>query len=304
VVAPGGVLRLVPMGVLHDGEKFAIERFAVSVVSGMSMTNMSPRPGRKIEALVAGISDPGPVVTKLDQAMMAAVADAGDGAADTRGLAGTRQTRAVRSAREVRNGAEAPTAGAASLEELRKRFALPGVKEEVDALRLILAGTNILNKDFTVGHFSEEAESGRYRIVHIATHGFFGGNAESSFIMAYDDLLTINGLQALLKSESFEKNPIELLSLSACQTAQGNDRAPLGISGAAIKARAKSVVGTLWPVDDDAAKSLMTSLYTRMTRDGLSKTAALREAQLELLRTNRSQAPFFWAPFVLIGNWL
>jgi len=302
VVAPSGVLRLVPIAVLHDGQQFAIERFSVSIVTGMTMTNMSPKAGRTVEALVAGVSYPGPVVDKLGPTMMTAVAESDDvSGAEKRGLSSRPQTRSVRDGRATATGAAAR--GSAS-DAMKERLALPGVKEEVDALRSILPGINMLNQDFTLGHFSAEAESGRYRIFHIATHGFFGGSAETSFIMAYDDLLTIDGLQSLLKSESFEKNPIELLSLSACQTAQGNDRAPLGISGAAIKARAKSVIGTLWPVDDDAAKTLMQSLYLGITRDGLSKTDALRKAQLELLHASGSQGPFFWAPFVLIGNWL
>ena len=94
------------------------------------------------------------------------------------------------------------------------------------------------------------------------------------------------------------------MSLSACQTAEGNDRAPLGISGAAIKARAKSVLGTLWPVEDNAAKLLMQYLYAELTQKQQSKAEALRQAQLRLLRQPATQHPFFWAPFVLIGNWL
>jgi hypothetical protein len=140
------------------------------------------------------------------------------------------------------------------IEDLRASLSLPGVKEEIEALRGILHGNTLLDAQFTVGQLHQQAESGDYRIVHIASHGVFGGSAETSFILAYDDLITMNGLQGLLKAEKLQSTPIELLSLSACETAEGNDRAPLGISGAAIKARARSVLGTLWPVADDAAK--------------------------------------------------
>lgn len=108
----------------------------------------------------------------------------------------------------------------------------------------------------------------------------------------------------MLKSENFQNNPMELLTLSACETAEGNFRAPLGFSGAAIKTRAKSVLGTLWPVEDNAAKSVMKKFYGGMVNAGLTKTEALRQAQLELLHSRQFDHPFFWAPFVLIGNWL
>ena len=121
--------------------------------------------------------------------------------------------------------------------------------------------------------------------------------------MAYDDLITLDDLQAVLRSEKFQNNPVELLSLSACETAEGDDRSPLGISGAAIKARAKSVLGTLWPVEDHAARVVMEGFYTGLKSGQLSKAQALREAQLTVMKNKDSARPFFWAPFVLIGNW-
>jgi CHAT domain-containing protein len=141
-------------------------------------------------------------------------------------------------------------------------------------------------------------------MVHIASHGIFGGTADTSYILAYDDLLTLNGLQSLLKADQFRKNPIELLSLSACETAQGNDRAPLGISGAATKARAKSVLGTLWPVEDNAARTLMENFYKGLVTAHLTKAQSLRQAQVGLIHREEFSHPFYWAPFVLIGNWL
>lgn len=298
IVVPDGPLRLVPFAALDDGRRYAIEKYAVSTVTGLSMTNSAPPDERKAASLIAGLSEPGDVVDKLDGALTAQLLDAGSaGESGARGVSvfgilGTRELRSPRAA------GSAPREAA----DLKTRLALPGVKDEVRALAAILPGTRLLDAEFTVRRFSREAESGDYRIVHIASHGVFGGSAETSFIMAHDDLLTMNGLQALLRAEKFQKNPIELLSLSACQTAEGNDRSPLGFSGAAIRARAKSVLGTLWPVEDNAARHIMESLY-RGLADGLSKTEALRRAQLALLRQGDSEHPFYWAPFVLIGNW-
>ena len=98
--------------------------------------------------------------------------------------------------------------------------------------------------------------------------------------------------------------PIELLTLSACETAEGNDRAPLGISGAAIKAKAQSVIGTLWPVGDEAARMVMGKFYAGLAKENFSKAEALQHAQKEILADKALSHPFYWAPFSLIGNWM
>jgi CHAT domain-containing protein len=141
-------------------------------------------------------------------------------------------------------------------------------------------------------------------VVHIASHGVFGGSAASSYLLAYDDLLTLDTLQTLLRSDASRRQPIELLTLSACQTAEGNERAPLGLSGAALKARARAVLGTLWPVDDAATVRLMQAFYREwLAQPEAGKAAALRSAQLALLRNRDTRHPYYWAPFALIGNW-
>jgi CHAT domain-containing protein len=287
VVVPDGALRLLPFGVLHDGQRHAIEKYAVSTVTGMTMTNSALARTHGVDALVVGVADPGPVVGKLSAQMAGAILQPAAG-----GLAQSRSLRAMRS-----------VAPSSQLEQLRTSLQLPGVKEEVDALAAVLPGKHLLDAQFTVDHFQRETTASDYRIIHIASHGVFGGSAESSFIMAYDDLLTMNGLQRILKADKFTRAPLELLSLSACETAEGNERAPLGISGAAIRARAKSVLGTLWPLEDKAAQQVMTRFYTGLSKDGLGKAEALRQAQLALIRDPNSAHPFFWGAFILIGNW-
>jgi len=305
IVVPDGALRLVSMGALHDGKQFAIEKFAIATVTGLTMTNSDPPSGRAVLSLIAGLSEPGPVVEKLSQTTVAQILGPGSGKSEpSRGLSHTRAMRAPRLRATEGSTAAASVDAVERASELRASLALPGVKEEIRALGTILRGAHMLDAEFTVGPFQRAAESGDYRIVHIASHGVFGGSAETSYIMAYDDLLTMNSLQSLLKSERFRKNPIELLSLSACETAEGDDRSPLGISGAAIKARAKSVLGTLWPVEDNAARMVMERFYQTLTSAHPSKARALQQAQIELIRKREFSHPFFWAPFVLIGNWL
>jgi CHAT domain-containing protein len=208
-------------------------------------------------SLVVGLSEPGPVVDKHRLLLSRADPAIGLGRKGSEGEGeGLARTIELRSMRGLRSAAPSgQPSSPRQIEDLRASLTLPGVKEEIEALRGILHGNTLLDAQFTVGQLHQQAESGDYRIVHIASHGVFGGSAETSFILAYDDLITMNGLQGLLKAEKLQSTPIELLSLSACETAEGNDRAPLGISGAAIKARARSVLGTLWPVADDVAKA-------------------------------------------------
>jgi len=323
VVVPDGAVRLIPLAALYDGQRYAVEKYAISMVTGMSMTNVSDPVRDGVAALVAGLAQPGPVVGKLGTLLAAQVLDPDAATGANRpGLVsrgGMRELRMLEvrarqqgkkeeghDGHDRRNDPVAvkPSVSLAEVQALRERLALPGVGDEVRGLGGILAGQRLLDGEFTVNRFQDAVASGDYRILHIASHGIFGGNAESSFIMAYDDVLDMNALQRLLKAEKFQKAPIELLSLSACQTAEGNDRAPLGISGAAIKARAKSVLGTLWPVEDAAAKTLMQHLYKGLAQEHRGKADALRQAQLNLLHDPATQHPFYWAPFVLIGNWL
>ena len=301
VVVSDGALRLVAMGALHDGKSFAIEKFAVTTVTGLSMTNTSAPSGRTMQFLVAGVSEPGPVVDKLSQSIVKELLASRPGRpVEVASLSTSRNMRSIKPRAMAPVNDDASSRSAA----LRQALALPGVKQEVEAISRIARSTSLLNAPFTVEGFRREAESGAYRVVHIASHGVFGGTADSSYVLAYDDLLTLDSLQSLLNADEFRKNPIELLSLSACETAEGDDRSPLGLSGAALKARAKSVLGTLWPVEDTAARKTMEGFYDGLVTTHLSKAQALRQSQIDLLRSPEFSHPFFWAPFVLIGNWL
>jgi CHAT domain-containing protein len=327
VVVPDGALRLVALGALHDGSRFAIEKFAISTLTGLSITNTSPASAPSFQSLLAGVSEFGPVVDKLEQGEVGRVA-LNDGISRRlgsnapSGLASSRTLRAIGGRNDLSASSNASNASNTSntsntssstssinsaesrTRALRAALALPGVKDEIAAIRPILPGASMLDAAFTVDGFRREAEAAPRQIIHIASHGVFGGAADSSYILAYDDILTLDGLQSLLKADQFRKQPLELLTLSACETAEGNDRSPLGIAGAAIKARAKSVLGTLWPVDDNAARKAMEKFYRGLMAAHLSKTEALRQAQIELLRSEEFSHPFFWAPFLLVGNWL
>ena len=101
-----------------------------------------------------------------------------------------------------------------------------------------------------------------------------------------------------------EEKALELLVLSACETAAGDKWAALGLAGMAVKAGAKSTIATLWSVNDAATARLMSQFYEELVINHKEKSQAIREAQLALLNNDRYTHPLYWAPYVLVGNWL
>ena len=182
---------------------------------------------------------------------------------------------------------------------------LPYVRTELEQFNDLFESTLLIDADFTLDRFEEQVRSNPFSVVHIASHGQFGGSPSTTFIMAYDDTrLTLTDLERMVRLARFRDQPIELLTLSACETAEGDDRAALGLAGVAIKAGARSALATLWPVHDRATADLMAQFYQQL-RDhpGRSKAKALQQAQLKLLHTRRYRDPKLWSPFLIIGNW-
>ena len=193
----------------------------------------------------------------------------------------------------------------AGLTEPRQGFAaLPHVSYELDTIQDLYGGTQLLNQDFLVERMEQVLKTGDYSIVHIASHGQFASDADQSFILTFDDKLTMDQLEDLIGRLRYREEPIELLTLSACETAVGDDRAALGLAGIAIKAGARSALATLWRVEDEATAILITEFYRQLYQSSISRAQALRLAQLTLLRHVRYHSPFFWSPFLLINNWL
>ncbi|NES82628.1 MAG: CHAT domain-containing protein, partial [Moorea sp. SIO2B7] len=98
---------------------------------------------------------------------------------------------------------------------------------------------------------------------------------------------------------------IELLVLSACKTANGDSRAALGLAGVAVQSGARSTVASLWSVNDRSTSVFMKFFYQELanTQKPITKAEALRRAQVKLL-DNQYKEPYYWAPYVLVGNWL
>ena len=142
-------------------------------------------------------------------------------------------------------------------------------------------------------------------MVHLATHGQFSSQVEDTFLLTWDERINVKNLDQLLRErEGQELSPIELLILSACQTAAGDKRAVLGLAGVAVRSGARSTLATLWSVQDQSTADLISEFYRTLNQPGVSKVEALRQAQLSLLHSPQYQHPFYWAPFILVGNWL
>jgi CHAT domain-containing protein len=291
VIVPDGVLRLIPLAALHDGEHYLVERYAVATSPGLSLFEASPLRSGGYSALLAGVSEPGPVVDNLPRSFFQAMLAAGGKKDDALDAVDDGEFERLRSNPDFRRS-------------LEQKLVLPGVGREIESLGQKIDGKVMLNEGFTVANFKREVTDHPYSIVHIASHGVFGSTAETSFVMAYDGVIDIDQLERLFKTEKLKNNPIELLILSACQTAKGDDRSPLGLSGVALRSNVRSALGSLWPVSDEAASRLMEAFYTALRQPGASKVQALRQAQQVLLGEPRFGHPFYWSPFILVGNWL
>lgn len=297
VTVPDGALRLVPLAALHDGKGFLAERLTVTTLPGLSIAAPGATADAAPRVLLAGLSEPGPVVARLPESLTRELPATAAGP-----LSRFSPPPGLRSLTAATQSVATPFAEPADTQDrkLRSALALPGVRREIGSLANLVSGDVLLDQDFTLSAFRRELVQNDYSVVHIASHGLFGDSTDDTFIMTYDELLTLDGLQAMMSSR---RKPVDLITLSACQTAEGDDRAPLGFAGVALKARARSALGTLWPVSDDVTQAMMSSFYGTLAKGGRSKAEALRDAQRGLIAGGEFAHPFYWAPFILVGDW-
>jgi CHAT domain-containing protein/tetratricopeptide (TPR) repeat protein len=246
-----GALRNIPMGVLYDGQKYLVEKYAIALTPGLQL--LSPRPLAKIElhALTAGVSE-------------------------ERKIEGQEFNQLIYVESELR-----------------------------EITSQIRDSKKLLNEFFTKPNLQGLINKENYSVVHLATHGQFSSDPEKTFLLLWDNLLRARELNNLLRSANTTQNrqqTIELLVLSACQTASGDERAALGLAGVAIRAGARSTVATLWPVNDESTSLFMKQFYQELTNPNITKVQALQNAQIALLK--EKDEPYYWAPYTLVGNWL
>ncbi|UBF30377.1 CHAT domain-containing protein (plasmid) [Kovacikia minuta CCNUW1] len=193
----------------------------------------------------------------------------------------------------------------AGLTQARGGFAaLPNVAVEINQVKAEISAQVLLDQSFTDRSLEKMIDSTPSPIVHLATHGQFSSNADNTFILTWDGRINVKQLDQLLRFREGNLTPIELLVLSACQTATGDKRAALGMAGVAVRSGARSTLASLWSVSDRSTASLMIQFYRELGKPGVTKAEALRRAQVSLLHQDDYTSPYYWAPFVLLGNWL
>jgi CHAT domain-containing protein/Tfp pilus assembly protein PilF len=182
--------------------------------------------------------------------------------------------------------------------------ALPNVAAELQELQTLLGSQNLINREFLAANFEKRLKEEQFSIVHVASHGEFGNDVENTFLLTFDDKLSLDRVNEMVGVFRFRDDPLELLTLSACDTAAGDDRAALGLAGIAIKAGARSALATLWNINDEAAVDLVLDFYRQLKNPATSRAVALQRAQLKLIENPRYEHPGFWSAFLMINNWL
>ena len=242
-------LRNIPMAVLHDGNQYLIEKYALALTSGLQLLDPKPLTAMELNVTAAGLSK------KPDDSDL-----------------------------------------------------LPGVAAELRALQEMgLTDKYLLNKQFTEQALKENIDNSSSPILHLATLAQFSHKAEETFIRTWDDRINIKEFADLLRVSTFKRqNAIELLVLSAGETAAGDSRSTLGLAGVALQAGVRSTLATVWPVVDESTAKIMERFYLELkqaTQIQVNKAEALRQAQLALIKDKQFNHPHYWAPFILIGNW-
>lgn len=188
---------------------------------------------------------------------------------------------------------------------------LPAVAEEMNSIVKagsggILPGEVYLDGAFTAKRLQDVSRRA-FQLLHVASHFQFSPGTEvNSFLLLGDgQQLTLGDI----RTQNYRFDNVDLLTLSACDTGLGGGRDAQGreIEGFGVIAQqqgARAVLATLWPVADQSTAKLMAEMYRRRQEQKLTKTEALRQAQLLLLSQSRYAHPFYWAPFILMGNWL
>ncbi|MBX9796955.1 MAG: CHAT domain-containing protein [Sphingomonas sp.] len=181
------------------------------------------------------------------------------------------------------------------------RFAkLEGTRDEA----LAAAGPRgTVIDDFREVDLRRALARGDVDILHLATHAAFNGRSDRSFIVANGEAIPLANLRGLIGEGRARGDDLDLLVLSACETAVGDDQASMGLAGAAVQSGADSAIASLWPVNDTGTVALMKGFYDRY-RSGNGKAAALRQAQLALIGGGGDLShPSIWAAFTLLGGW-
>ncbi len=195
-----------------------------------------------------------------------------------------------------------------ALEVEQRKFKAINAEAELAQVEKLVTAETLLNSEFTPASLQQQLKEGDFSVVHLATHGNFSSDPQQTYLLAYEQLLRADDLSNLLgNSQQAPNRTIDLLILSACQTALGDNRATLGLAGLAVRAGAQSTLASLWQVSDKFTIPLITKFYEQLNQ-GVTKAEALHQAQKSLLYTEingqkYANDPFDWGAYILVGNW-
>jgi CHAT domain-containing protein len=189
------------------------------------------------------------------------------------------------------------------------------VKNEVEKIKEIIPkSVSLISPNFTAKSIKNNLENSNFSILHLATHGYFSSRPNLTFILDEESFINVDGLGTLLQNTTnLSASNLELLVMSACQTAKGDRRSPLGLAGIAAKGEARSTIASLWIVDDEATFQLMSQFYAELTNNlenqsQFNLAKALQNAQKTFIEDPTFDDywihPAYWSGFVAIGNWL
>nr|WP_246275581.1 CHAT domain-containing protein [Brasilonema bromeliae] len=183
------------------------------------------------------------------------------------------------------------------------------VEKEIKAIKEI-ANSNfsvyeLIDNKFKIKNLKKEIDTSAFKVLHLATHGEFSSSPEKTFLLARDEPININQIGDIFRTQAQRQpEPIEILVLSACETAAGDKRATLGISGVSVRAGARSSIASLWTLDDEISVDFTKIFYKQLIKQKVTKAQALQEAQKQLKDLPGREHPRYWAPYILLGNWL
>ncbi len=189
--------------------------------------------------------------------------------------------------------------------------ALSNVPQELNQIESVFPQSRqLLNQEFTQARLENMLQES-FPIVHLATHGVFSSDPNQTFIVTGDrQTIDINTLSNLLTASSTQP---ELLVLSACDTATGDERAVLGFAGVAVRSGTPTIA-SLWSVEDASTSQVMSQFYREFKSSTVNKADALQKAQLSLIESLKANSltpelkqlpphPYYWAAYILVGNW-
>ncbi len=182
---------------------------------------------------------------------------------------------------------------------------LPNVLKEIKKVSdQFDKSTLLLDEAFNKKSVENQLKLSTYSTVLFASHAELKANPKQSFILTHDDKISLDDLGLLMRIGKNRTNPINLLVLSACETATGDERAAFGLAGIAVKSGVSSVLASLWAVNDESTSELIPLFFENLKKTEVNKALALQQAQIKMLVESEYKHPYHWASFVLFGHWI